>query len=137
MVPLIISGAVSTPSPPATFSSAVECVGSGNSQLRPRYCAFELLIWVCGLKSVLNWLPLPPAQLASRVDSGVAAATGFDAALAGLMRTEAPIVEKKNRRLIAKALIDFLSSNFVIFQRFDNRANYLSISHMLARSKQQ
>jgi len=76
------------------FSSAVEWVGSGNSQLRPRYWAFELLIWVCGLKSVLNWLPLPPAQLASSAESGVAAATGFDAALAGLMRTERALVRK-------------------------------------------
>ena len=64
----------------------------------------------------MNWLPLPPAQLASKLESGEAAATGeFGAALAGLIRTEAPIDEKKKRRLIAIGLMDVTLNVFIIF----------------------
>src|ERR1700676_5538856 len=109
MVPLIISGEVSTPRPPDTSSRAVGWVGSGNSQLRPRYCAFELLIWVCGLKFWLNWLPLPVNQLASRFVRGVAAAraTGFEFAAAP-STVGAPTDDKKNRRPTEIAVIDVL-----------------------------
>lgn len=46
--------------------------------------------------------------------SGVAVAE-LGAALAGLIRTDAPIDEKKKRRLIVVALSDVLVDNFVIF----------------------
>ena len=117
MVPLIIIGAESTPRPPATFNSGVGWVGSGKSQLRPRYWAFELLIRFCGLYPVLNASPFAKAQLAWSCVNGVEARAAGELgdALAGLNRTEAPIEEMKKRRLIENALIDVL----VIFQTFD------------------
>jgi hypothetical protein len=67
-------------------------------------------------------LPFGNSQLACACVSGVAAATGAAAegaaaltvALAGFMRTDAPIPEKMNRRLIAIARMDVLLNVFFI-----------------------
>src|ERR1700676_5426643 len=108
-------GAVSTPRPPETDSSAVGWVGSGKSQLNPRYWALELLIWVCGLNPVLNASPFAAAQLAWRLVSGDAAAaraTGFE--FAALSTVGALNDDKKNRRLTESAVTDIRLETFVI-----------------------
>ena len=68
---------------------------------------------------MLNALPLGSAQLASRLESGAAARAAGEPgkAPAGPIKTDAPIDEKKKRRLIEKALTDVFLGTFAISGR--------------------
>ena len=66
------------------------------------------------MKFWLNGLPSGDAQLASRAERGVAAATEFGAAAAGTRRTDAPTDENRKRKLKAIALIEFMLNLFII-----------------------
>jgi hypothetical protein len=75
---------------------------------------------------VLNASPLAAAQFASAELSGVTAraAGELGEAPAGLISTDAPVDEKKKRRLIVNALMDFLIDIFVVFSSLRQLANY-------------
>src|SRR2546422_8995762 len=115
----MINGAESTPRPPETDSRAAGWAGSGNSQLRPRYWALELLMIFCGLKSVLNGSPFAEAQLAWSCVRGVAARAADFGFAAAPSTPGAPIDDTKKSNVTAIAEIEVLET-FVMLTPFDS-----------------
>jgi hypothetical protein len=68
--------------------------------------------------------------LACICESGAAAraAGELGAALAGPIRTDAPIEEKKKSKAVEIALIDVLLNTFFIFSNLRRKAYYLAVS---------